>query len=331
VIGLLVIVVGGAGSLWWLFAASFGEKRIADAIARAESAGWRVRYAGIERSGFPLALNWRLSGIAIERAGRHRIWQGTVPLLEVDAKPWVLNRLDFRTPLPQSWQVLPPAGGAPLWQVQVVSAKGQIAPPPDASGFRTVLTLVGVEVRDSALLGSVPEMRATLTTPLDRSRLDFDLAVLAVEWTPATPVVQRASDIRLTGRMMPLLTGIDAVGLDAWQTAGGQLRLERTEASLGGMRVTGNGRFALDGERRLAGYLLTKTDRPVALVRILQAEGVLRGIQASMAEGIVQALPQQVTATTTTTFDNGVAAVTADLGLLKLGPFPLFTLSPLGQ
>ena len=331
-IGLVAAFVG-----YWVY-----WTRLSDELARGlerwiaeqRAAGYVVKYAHIERRGFPSRLVLEVQDPEISRPAGPTAWRWRADWIEAWAAPWRVGRPVVRF---DGRHRITYRDGAALREVVVTAEKAFARLTIDGAGLRHLAAdIQGVDVRPSAGSETVRiaqirlQIRANREAEPDRPTGSYDLAAKIDEVTlpeTATPPLGRRLDLvgLSVTTLGPLPRGFDDEALGVWRDAGGALEVRALKVVWGGVEAQLEGRIGLDRELRPAGLLRSKIRGAGRLIDALAGDGRLGQGEAVAAKAVLGLLSR------TGTDGRPVleVPVAARNGRLSIGPVSLLPLPPL--
>lgn len=329
-----VLVAGAvAYSVYWFQVAGAIEPGIAVWAAERRAEGFTVAYGRVSVSGFPFRLAVTVDEPRVGRPDPSRAWRWQGPSLTAVAQPWnfrhvilgfegrhrlaylsrgAWRQFDLRAEVPRVSVVL---GGDGRLQRFAIDLQGLEI---DASGWSARLQVVRAQLHGREIVGdgepapSGPRelsFRAEGVTlpPEVKTVLGPEIAVLRIRATvrgtlPDAPLPEAAA---------------------AWRDDGGTIEVRELTIDWGPLDLSASGTVALDAEMRPMGSASARLRRFGELIDALHGGGWIGAGEAVATKAVLALL-------TVEEAQGKVAKVpiTAQQGLLYLGPLPLLRLAP---
>ncbi|MEP2683194.1 MAG: DUF2125 domain-containing protein [Sulfitobacter sp.] len=250
----LLIVLAVLWGAWWATATTQMQSTLTGLLDTRRAAGWEVTLKDISKSGFPLALQNRLSGLAVAAPARGLAFEA--PQLDLSAPVWWPGDLSARASVASAAL---PAGALPL-TLNIRDLRAELALHPG-----TTLQLEAIELRsthlevngpDGLLLeAEEPRMRVTQSSGAAR---DYDIALLPGGITPGPLLRKVLGDGAVQPGGQPILSARMAVTfarpLDRHSAVAGTLpqidalTVENVDAAWGDVALGAEGALTFDAE-----------------------------------------------------------------------------------
>lgn len=297
---LLLLLLSAAYIAWWLNAASEFRNRALTWMDDRRAEGWRIEFAEVTRRGFPLKLGLRFDKPAI--GAPDAAWR------------WTASRVLLSMPVFYAGSVRLAIKGDQAVEVTGASEPG--AKPRKYSGraerFAFDLLPGGwipngrLAIRDLEMQGEGPGESLTLPRLDLVSRGDPAAATdptkssYAVQFTARgmrlpqylkVPLCSEIAHLKLDAK---LLGGLDAgpwpYALATWRDDGGAVEATRLMLACGGLKVEGEGTFALDPAGQPIGAMTARIQGYEAALDDLAAEKVISAHTAATAKILLRAM-----------------------------------------
>jgi hypothetical protein len=292
--GLIVLMALGATAGWWLFLATYGQRFAASATA--EGSEPRLKYAAIERFGFPFTVGIRLRDA--EMTGQWGAGQAKLraPVAEISARPWRPRDMDIRLPEGLGWTTtaatpanrqsgqaaqaegkagpnLPAAAGAesaPLWAVEL-----------DLESIQHTLTYAGT----GPLLAERGRVVWRKLNAISPETSEIEIGFGDMTFPPGSlfgPKAKQAdATLAITGAF-PFSGKPEAI--KAWREADGRVDILRSRVRWGALDAMASGAIGLDTTYRPAGGVTLRIAKGDAVIDRLTALGQLNATAAAAAK-----------------------------------------------
>jgi hypothetical protein len=331
---VLLAAVGGYSGYWFHVAGEI-PPGIAQWADERRAEGFEVAYAGVEVSGFPYRL---LVEVAEPSIGRGQgpspwIWRGAA--LSAVAQPWDFRHLIF------SFDGTHEVRYVDRGVAKVVSAEARVpmlSVVLDGAGEveRFSTDIQDLEVAASGWSRKLQARRLQLHgrrnpgAEEDRPAGSRDLALRAEDVTlPPEARAPLGAEIAALDAEATVIGTLPAAPIDAaiaaWRDDGGTVEVRKLAIDWGPLDFESSGTVALDRDMRLIGAGKARVEGYDATIDALRAGRWIRGNEAFTAKTVLGLLAKE-------TADGNKAvtvALTAQEGLLYVGPLPLLRLPPL--
>lgn len=289
VLGLLVFVVGGGVTIWWFFAASFGERQLQQLQTNLAKDGYALRYGKIERSGFPNRLEWLVHDVSIveqvSSSDQSRL-HAEADKIRFSSLPWKPQRLDFRVEGDHRWLV-PSHGAAGPVLVDIASADGRFGPRDEQAGWEYRMNLGGLQASpqsDAEQQLTVETVVATAVWPTDFSAVQTQVALANVVLPRDIGLGASAERIEWSAGIRPVPSDYSEIGLTNWRDRGGVLNVEDMRVVFGPLDGQAYGSVGLDEMLRPAGNIALRLREPKSLVEAASQAGALDAQMLQLAQ-----------------------------------------------
>ncbi len=279
VLGLVVFAVVGAATIWWYFASSLGERQLLSAQERLAKQGYVLKFGKVERSGFPVRLEWVLRDVSIEtvaqssrpRAGMgHPAARGQIDVLRFSAKPWAPQRLAYVADGRHIWHV-DSQGDAGWLEIVIAETAGTLRPRDGEAGWFLDAQLRHVEAQ-SEKPGTPPLLVDTVGVavemPLSMDAMDVEARVRDVVLPLETYLGKALQSAAVTARIQPLPQGFSAGDLRAWRGRSGLVTVRDASLHFGPVQGSAGGALGLDAALRGEGNVNLRVREPNRLIAV---------------------------------------------------------------
>jgi len=334
-LALIGVLLAGAGaySAYWFQVAGAIEPGMAAWAAERRAEGFEVAYGQVSVSGFPFRLVITVDEPRIGRADPSRGWRWQGPSLAAVAQPWnfhhVILSFEGRHRLAYfsggAWRELSLRAEVPLVSV-VLGGDGRLE--------RFAIDLQGLEASASGWSGRLEAGRAQLhgraiagnaePAPAGLRELSFRAEGVILPPEANTVLGRKIAALKLRATVLGTLPEAPlAEAAAAWRDDGGTVEVRELAIDWGPLGLSASGTLALDEEMRPMGSASAELKRFGELIDALHDGGWIGAGEALATRAALTLLAVEEA--------QGKVArvpVTAQQGLLYLGPLPLLRLAP---
>ena len=334
VLGLIMFAVIGAGTIWWFFASSLGERQLASAQQRLADKGYVLKYSSVERSGYPFRLEWLLQDVSVQAEaadsdGEQPAARGTAETIQFSANLWSPQRLAYQVGGRHVW-VIDSRGQAGLIEVTIEQTTGTVRPQDSAPGWFLDADLAEI-VAQSEMPSAPPLLigaaNAEMRMPRSMDAMAVNLRVHDVTLPRDDGLGRAVQEAAMRAIIDPLPRGFEAEDLQAWQGAGGSVSIEDANLKFGPVEGSAGGVVGLDESLRGRGNVTLRLREPKKLIAA--------GVDAGWIQGQQQQMLNLAMGLFSRRSESGKPEVSLPLSLreggLWIGPLRLMDLPPVVQ
>jgi hypothetical protein len=308
---IFLVGLASAYALLWFTGADSLRDEVERLIADRRAAGWEIDHDGMAVRGFPLRIRVVLPRARVVAPPESGGWTAEAAALRLDAPVWSASRPVLRPAGPLRLDL----GDLGVWQAAGTTLQATL----DLAA-RGGLDGVAVDLRDvtmlpaSAVDGKGPSeddkafhldtltaegLRLAVAGPVDTGTATWTLAVaargLSLPEGKGPPFSRRWDALEVTARLLgPLpLDGSAREAVTAWRDAGGVLEIDRLYLDWPPLEMALAGTLALDDRLQPVGALSSHLAGFFGAVEALEAGGLVRARDATMARVVLGSMAQK--------------------------------------